>query len=160
MIDEQRLHAFIRESNHIEGIEREPTFDEVAVARAFLNPSKTSVEDLIMAVDVFEPSAKLRDKVGMGVRVGNHIAPPGGPEIRKRLEKIVATAVLATCARPVLDEPYSVHCAFMSLHPFTDGNGRSGRLLWLWMMVKQDGVMPPLGFLHTFYYMTLAASDD
>ncbi|MEE8607239.1 MAG: Fic family protein, partial [Nitrospiraceae bacterium] len=57
-------------------------------------------------------------------------------------------------------EPYTVHLAYEDLHPWTDGNGRSGRLLWLWMMVKRDGQMPPLGFLHTFYYSTLVASHD
>ncbi len=153
MIDEQRLRAFIRESNHIEGIEREPTTEEVNIARVFLSPSQTSINYLIAAVDVFEPGAKLRDKVGMDVRVGNHIAPLGGPNIKPEL-----VLILLRAGR--LEEPHSVHCDYERLHPFTDGNGRSGRLLWLWMMVKKDEQIPPLGFLHQFYYQTLAASHD
>ena len=153
MIDEQRLRDFTRESNHIEGIEREPTVDEVNVTRAFLSPAKTSVGDLILAVGVFEPGAMLRDKKGMDVRVGNHVAPPGGPIIKTCLAEIVKRA-----NGP--ESPYTIHCAYEALHAFTDGNGRSGRLLWLWMMVKRDGEIPPLGFLHQFYYQTLEASHD
>ncbi len=150
MIDEQRLREFIRESNHIEGIYREPTTEEVNIARAFLNPAQTSVDDLIAAVDVFEPGAKLRDKTGMDVRIGKHIAPKGSPEILLRLINLLAH---------MQDyDPHTMHLAYEYLHPFTDGNGRSGRLLWLWMMVKRDGQMPPLGFLHSFYYQTLAAA--
>ena len=152
MIDERRLRDFIRESNHIEGIDREPTGAEVSIVRAFLNSLSPGICDLVAAVGVHQPGARLRDKVGLDVRVGNHIAPPGGPEIRVRLENILAFMHKR--------EPHMVHCQYETLHPFTDGNGRSGRLLWLWMMVKREGQMPPLGFLHTFYYQTLAASHD
>lgn len=42
----------------------------------------------------------------------------------------------------------------------TDGNGRSGRALWAWMMLCRGGSygrakVIELGFLHTFYYQTL-----
>ena len=50
---------------------------------------------------------------------------------------------------------YVLHCRYESLHPFTDGNGRSGRALWLWMMGGIEEA--PLGFLHTWYYQSLEA---
>ena len=152
MIDERRLREFIRESNHIEGIDREPTEDEIKVAVAFLEFSAVDIMDLQAAVSVFQPGAMLRANRGMDVRVGNHIAPLGGPEIRERLTNLLRFP-------PGRHTPHTVHCNYEDLHPFTDGNGRSGRLLWLWMMVKRDGQMPPLGFLHTFYYQTLEASQ-
>lgn len=36
------------------------------------------------------------------------------------------------------------------LHPLTDCNGCSGRILWMWMTREA-----PLGFLHTFHYRAL-----
>ncbi len=152
MIDERRLREFIRESNRIEGIDREPTEDEIKVVGAFVEFPAVDIMDLQAAVSVFQPGARLRANQGMDVRVGNYIPPRGGPEIRTRLENLLT--------HMHKHAPHAVHCSYEDLHPFTDGNGRSGRLLWLWMMVKRDGQMPPLDFLHQFYYQTLAASHD
>ena len=152
MIDEQRLREFIRESNHIEGIDREPTQFEIGTATRFLKQASVTVGMMEEAVARFELGARLRERAGMDVRVGNHIAPPGGPEIRMRLENLLT--------HMHKHAPHAVHCSYEELHPFVDGNGRSGRLLWLWMMVKKDGGIPPLGFLHTWYYSSLAASHD
>lgn len=44
------------------------------------------------------------------------------------------------------------------LHPFMDGNGRTGRAVWAWAM-QRDGQDPfALSFLHRFYYQTLEYS--
>ena len=49
--------------------------------------------------------------------------------------------------------PFAVHVAYENLHPFMNGNGRSGRALWLWHMGGIEKV--PLGFLRTWYYQSL-----
>ena len=40
-----------------------------------------------------------------------------------------------------------------------DGNGRSGRALWLWQMVNQHNYDMRLGFLHLWYYQSLQAGQ-
>ena len=143
------LENFIRESNRIEGIHRDPTWSEVDAHKQFLALDAVAIQDLERFVSVCQPGAKLRDKVGMNVQVGRHIAPPGGSDIIARLAKIL---VDANERHP--HSAYRLHIDYEYAHPFMDGNGRSGRVLWLWMM-RGDA---PLGFLHHFYYQTLDAN--
>jgi hypothetical protein len=138
---------FVRESNKIEGIIREPTEAEIAKLQAFVALPNLGVEDIVDFVKFTQPDARLRDNPGIpGVRVGDHIAPPSGPEIRHNLGIILGEMQHGRLST------YDTHCAYLNLHPFTDGNGRSARAIWLWNM---NGIAP-LGFLHTFYYQTLA----
>lgn len=139
------LREFVRESNMIEGIRRDPTDAEITAHVEFLNAPPT-VERLCALVAVIAPRHVIRDRPSLNVQVGGHIAPRGGPEIVTALETILAAKMHA----------HERHCRYLTLHPFTDGNGRSSRALWLWDM----GRIPEIGFLHTFYYQTLAVSDD
>lgn len=141
--------AFMRESNRIEGILRDPTPEEIAATEEFVALRKIGVDDLVRLVGVYQPNAVLRDKSGRNVRVGKHIPPPGGPFVRSWLELILLDA------NDRVKTPHQVHIDYETLHPFTDGNGRSGRAVWLWMMREA-----PLNFLHHFYYQTLQASNS
>ncbi len=148
------LQEFVRESNRIEGINR-ILEHEVEGHRAFLSSDATT-EDIEMFIDVCVPGHRLRENLGMNVTVGNHTPPAGGPEVRGRLKEILFHAV-ENCD----STPFRTHCLYEKLHPFTDGNGRSGRALWLWMMINQQAngeeMVKDLGFLHCFYYQTLTA---
>lgn len=147
--NKQYLYHFVKESNQIEGIRRDPTQEEIGAHVEFLRLSIPTVEALQSFVDKVQPGAKLREHAGMDVRVGQHSPPKGGPEIRKSLEKILNEMIYPRTP----DIAYELHHQYESLHPFMDGNGRSGRVLWLWCM---GGVhMVPLGFLHTWYYQSL-----
>lgn len=144
------LVRFIVESNDIEGIYREPLLSEIEAHMQFLAVPEVTVEALEQFVAVVQPKARLRDSIGLNVRVGQHIAPMGGPEIVTRLRHILRQVRKGA-------EPFHIHRAYLTLHPFTDGNGRSARALWLWQMKGPARV--PLGFLHSYYYQTLAAGD-
>lgn len=146
-----RLRNFVRESNRIEGIARPPTAAEVREHDEFLKLPLIMVNHLQRFVKVVAPGKYLRTEQGMDVRVGAHVAPRGGPEIARRLDSLLdqINAGLLTA--------WEAHRAYETLHPFMDGNGRSGRVLWLWQMMNQSGDRYALhrGFLHTFYYQTL-----
>lgn len=138
---------FVSESNRIEGITRSPSNAEICEFHRFMKLKRITIAELQKFVSVYQPGAVLRDRAGFDVRVGNYVPPRGGPEIKTRLE-----GLLDCCES---SDPHFIHVQYETLHPFTDGNGRSGRMLWAWMMREF-----PLGFLHHFYYQTLAASGE
>lgn len=140
-------YDFVTESNRIEDIHREPTDAEIDEHERFIALDRIAVADLEQFVSVYQPDARLRDMPGLNVRVGNHYPPPGGPEIRPALEALLTD----------MSDPYTTHVRYETLHPFTDGNGRSGRALWAWQMMNAHGRIP-LGFLHTFYYQSLSGA--
>lgn len=141
------IEEFVRESNRIEGITRDPTGNEIDATAIFLNVAFPKTADLEALVAAIAPGHRLRDKYGLDVRVGDHIAPRGCPEIRAALDTLMARVADGAD----LYHPWQAHIDYEALHPFTDGNGRSGRALWLWQMQTA-----PIGFLHQFYYQTLS----
>lgn len=145
------LRCFQKESNWIEGI-YDVREEEIDALIWIVSVKDIRPEHLIQYVNVVQPDAVLREFNHIpGVRVGNHIAPRSGPEIRKEFEKICSD-VNNGAHRSV------IHHRYETLHPFTDGNGRSGRALWLWQFVK-DRQWVPDSFLRWWYYESLAENE-
>lgn len=143
------LTEFVKESNRIEGIDRHPLRAEIHAHESLIHGDRVSVEDLEAFVQFVQPGAVIRD-AGQCVSVGSHVPPPGGPGIVYALQELLHDISE--------DNTYETHCEYEKLHPFTDGNGRSGRALWLWQMRMHRPWDIKLGFLHAFYYQTLERS--
>lgn len=143
------LSAFVVESNRIEGLAHGAHQHEVDAHIVLLSLKRITVADMEGFVHVVA-GAGLRRSVGQNVRVGPHYPPPGGPAIEVELDRILAGAHRGATA-------YTTHTLYEALHPFMDGNGRSGRALWAWQMFRAGHDPFSLGFLHRWYYDSLEA---
>jgi len=151
------LKKFIIQSNVIEGINRneEELQKDIVAHRELLEQKELTVEnvsDFVCAIS----GAKLRDKKGMNVRIGSYKLPKGGEHIRSKLKMFLKDVNTGTFSI------YFAHNFYEDLHPFMDGNGRSGRAIWLWHMahnkdVHYTKILAKRDFLHEWYYQSLEA---
>lgn len=147
---------FIKESNRIEGIHRDPTKQEIDTMHMFMDLEYLTIQDVENFVNVYQPGAQLRDKYGMDVMIGYDLKL-GCPEVRPALEQIIFRAngfKSDPNSKRKEEVPWFVHVDYERLHPFMDGNGRSGRAIWAWMHGRRS-IEYRRGFLHSFYYETL-----
>ena len=75
------VYDFVQGSNAIEGIIRLPLPAEIKATSDFLLLPKFALEDVSALQAVCAPGKPLRDRVGMNVRVGDHVAPMGGRSV-------------------------------------------------------------------------------
>lgn len=139
-----RLMEFAKESNRIEGItnadDNERMFEKL---EAFLKFKELTA----VRVCGFNEWGVLRRHTGMNARIGERSCLPGGDSLKHHFALIIHTLSERS--------PFVNHVDFEKLHPFTDGNGRTGRAIWLWQMVNQHDYDLSLGFLHKWYYQSL-----
>ncbi|CAA6824941.1 MAG: Unknown protein [uncultured Sulfurovum sp.] len=79
------------------------------------------------------------------VRVGNHIAPAPS-EIDEGLEKMFMT-YKADASKNIVEKIARFHLDFETLHPFIDGNGRIGRSLNNYLLIREEYVPINIRFL-------------
>jgi hypothetical protein len=155
MIDPRVLFEFAKESNKIEGITdlKRQHIHANAIEQLLSLDRVLCTADVDEFVYAIQPNAEFRLFPGMDVRVGHHMPIRGGKTVQS-----IMCMVLSAISRND-NSAHQNHIAYESLHPYTDGNGRSGRALWLWQMHKYEGYKGELLFLHKWYYQTLQESN-
>ena len=89
----------------------------------------------IMAGDVMDQGTAGRYRT-MAVRVGRYVPPPPADVSGLMFELLTWWNKEAPMLSPVLSSAI-VHYRFEAIHPFADGNGRTGRALALWELYRR-----------------------
>ena len=81
---------------------------------------------------------------GQNISMGGskHFPPKGGRQIKKLISDIIEKynkSKLSSVEKIIL-----FHSAFIAIHPFIDGNGRVSRLIFNWMLLREN--LPPIDF--------------
>ena len=153
---------FIRHSNLIEGVDNEAEDKQCWEAWLWLKDQK-----IISQIVMLELHRKIMiNQMGniaghfrnVQVYVGNHVPPNGeimrgqlygwGLDLLERYDKFT---------------PREMHVRFEKIHPFLDGNGRTGRMLMWWheLKVGQDPTMIRSNEADRhYYYQWFRENDD
>lgn len=150
-IKQENLIKFVTESNAIERIFREPSQEELDATAKFLTIDRLVVDHLVELNKVYAPGKELRVHPNMNVSIGGFAPMSGGVGVLLSVERL-----LLQLNETGIDA-FTAHCRYEQIHPFMDGNGRTGRALWLWHMLDRNTEQQVFlySFLQWFYYQTL-----
>lgn len=148
---------FMRESNAIEGEMESPQIGRVNpgdikalhyLFSAKCSPNKIEPKTIKQLHKILGAYLK-KDWVGKWrdrqVYIGKH-TPPSPEEVPKLMREY--------CKNFGDMNAWEAHNRYEEIHPFTDLNGRTGRLLWL-LKAVDEGYRFTIPFLRMYYYQTL-----
>ena len=134
------MKGHIRQSNLIEGIDDQKEDKQSMVAWDYLkNLKQISHKDIKKVQKIITLHQPLRpDHRGyyrnVNVRVGNRLCPEWN-----MIPHLMANFIIDWRK----NNPLENHITFEKIHPFVDGNGRTGRMLMWWQQIK-NGEEPTL----------------
>jgi len=144
--EDRELEVFVEQSNAIEGIYEgpgHPLYDDHLAAARFVaeRPLGTSLSPRIVHARVMasEPKSWPGGYRTVNVRVGPFLKAPWEqlPQLMRRLLDRVE-ARYSEGGPFSEDEAWNLHHELEHIHPFRDGNGRTGRL-WLNALLLSSG---------------------
>lgn len=147
----------MREVQEVENHRR--AFDYMVAHRGDINRAFVCKLHRIMTSGILEheESGKFR-RVQVFIRGADHVPPPPGEVARQFKELMLWYRGNKRRYHPVVVSAY-VHTAFEGIHPFVDYNGRTGRLLLNFLMVKNG--FPPIAIAYrrrAEYYAAIQAA--
>ena len=104
----------------------------------------------IMAGDVMDQGRAGRYRT-IRVRVGSHVAPPPEQVQPMMSELLQWWNIHAARISPIVSSAI-VHHQFETIHPFADGNGRTGRMLSLWELYRRGFDSHHIFSIDEFYW--------
>ena len=120
---------FVRVNNRLAGIVREPSAAEISAHRGLLAANTLRVENLELFVHHIAPGAALRDAGDVDQETSDDRAA-ADEDLRADL------ATLIRAAQTQVASPERLHRIYRLLRPFTDANGRCGRVFWMWQVMR------------------------
>lgn len=156
ILNEYALYDFAKESNDIEGISGFDSNDDMTRAlKCLIYKKKLTLENIVRFAFALDPKCVLRAKAGMDVRIGAFIPQRGGEALVRNVEAFLELQNNKEHRR----NPFEAYIQFETFHPFMDGNGRTGRAIWLWQMLQEE-CYNDLGFLRIYHYQSFDAFRD
>lgn len=115
------VHVLEKFDPLISGLDKPPRFKDALKIHELLMPGQLPPQYI----------GKVRN---VGVYVGTYTAPPPGPRLKQVIKDF--DKWLPKIEEKMSEEArykliYEAHVRYEMIHPFVDGNGRSGRLFWL-----------------------------
>lgn len=110
-------------------------------------------------------SGGLRDRIvvigpqGGGFEEARYVPPPPGDQLKSGVEDLL-NWIASPPAIPTVVQAALVHYQFESLHPYSDGNGRLGRLLVVIQLLRGAVIREPLLVVSPWFERRRAAYQD
>lgn len=140
----QEENEFIFESNCIESEYSQEAFDDAVKAWQYLKTSTILSTHVILCAHMLLMENRNKSVAGRlrhyHVRVGNYLAPDPADVhslLTDWVDEVMQWVQFGRVSGDNIDETAKYHhIKFESIHPFGDGNGRIGRMLMNWFLLK------------------------